>query len=260
MDARIGRLGHGHDHRKMSAQAPVETFALMRAFRAAFEGRRYLHRNSTIGDVIASHLYEDLVALDKSLTLGDRVRRGESVVNLGNKAVGKLSRRGDGTFGELIPTATAVIIPGYLVARGDVANIEIGVETKILAKAMIKQIDRVIGDLVRQAEQFRRTGGTPICVGLVGINHAPRYTSYEGERPWPTDGRKHKHPLQEAAEAERRIIARAAPAFDEFQVFRFRAANIEPFSFEWVNYRQSAKEYGAALIRISREYDRRFGK
>jgi len=169
-------------------------------------------------------------------------------------------RRGDGTFGELIPMATAVTMTGFVVPRGEVANIEIGAETKILAKAMIKQIDRVIGDLIRQVDEFKRTGGTPICVGFVGVNYAPRYTSYEGERPWPTDGRKHKHPIQGAAEAEGRIIARAKPAFDELQILRFRAENVEPFSFEWVDYEQTEKEYGAVLIRLSREYDRRFAR
>lgn len=145
-----------------------------------------------------------------------------------------------------------------LVARGEIANIEIGVETKILAKAMIKQIDRVIGDLVRQVEQFKKTGGNPICVGLVGVNYAARYTGYEGTAEWPTDGRKHKHPIQEAQAAESRVLAQAAPAFDEFQVLRFRAENTEPFAFAWVDHAQTAKEYGALLIRLSREYDRRF--
>ena len=54
---------------------------------------------------------------------------------------------------------------------------------------MIKQIDRVIGDLVRQVEQFKSTGGNPICVGLVGVNFASRYTGYEGAVEWPTDGK-----------------------------------------------------------------------
>ena len=84
------------------------------------------------------------------------------------------------------------------------------------------------------------------------------YTSYEGEREWPTDGRKHKHPIQEAAEAERRLISRAAEEFDEFQILRFRATNVAPFPFEWAALEQTAKEYGALLIRVSREYDRRF--
>ncbi len=175
-----------------------------------------------------------------------------------HKAVGKVSRRGDGTFGELVPTAVAIVEQGLFVGRGEIANIEIGAETKILAKAMIKQIDRVIGDLVRQVEQFKRTGGNPICIGIVGINFAARYTSYEGAVEWPTDGRKHKHPLQEAADAQDRVLSRAAPAFDEFQLLRFRAENVAPFDFEWVDHAQTVKEYGALLVRLSREYDARF--
>jgi len=66
------------------------------------------------------------------------------------------------------------------------------------------------------------------------------------------------HPVQEASEAEKRLLARAAPGFDEFQVLRFSATNTVPFPFEWLNYEQTAKEYGALLIRVSREYDRRF--
>ena len=86
--------------------------------------------------------------------------------------------------------------------RGEIATVEIGTEVKILAKAMIKQIDRVIGDLARQAENFHKAGGNPICVGIVGVNYADRYTSVEGDKFWPTNGQNHKHPLQEAAEAE----------------------------------------------------------
>jgi hypothetical protein len=237
--------------------APTE-FALLRTFREIFEGKKYNHRNSTLGDFVASHLYEDLVALNRSPSLTARVHQHERVVNVGNKTVGKPSRRGDGTFGELVPTAIAITESGMLVARGEVANIEIGVETKILAKAMIKQIDRVIGDLVRQIEQFKKTGGNPICVGLLGVNFASCYTGYEGAVEWPTDGRKHKHPIQEAQDAESRVLAQAAPAFDEFQVLRFRAQNTEPFDFEWVDYARTAKEYGALLVRLSREYDQRF--
>ena len=53
---------------------------------------------------------------------------------------------------------------GYLVARGPIATVEIGIEVKILAKAMIKQIDRVINDLRNQVVQFKRGGGNPICI------------------------------------------------------------------------------------------------
>jgi hypothetical protein len=92
----------------------------------------------------------------------------------------------------------------------------------------------------------------------VGLNFAPSYTSYEGNVQWPTDGHKHKHPIQEASEAERRLISRARPSFDEFQILRFKATNVSPFPFEWLDYPETAKEYGALLIRLSREYDRRF--
>jgi hypothetical protein len=236
----------------------MESFALLTTFRSLFDGTQYKHRDSSLGDLVASQLYEDLVNLGKSDKLGNRVKAHERVVNLANKTVGRPSRRGDGTFGELVPTAIAITEAGLCVARGEVANIEIGAETKILAKAMIKQIDRVIGDLARQVEEFRKTGGNPICVGIVGLNFAPNYTSYEGAREWPTDGRKHKHPVQEATEAENRLRNRAASSFDEFQILRFRATNVFPFPFEWLDYDQTAKEYGALLVRVSREYDRRF--
>jgi hypothetical protein len=39
---------------------------------------------------------------------------------------------------------------------------------------------------------------------LVGINFAERYVSFEGKKKWPTDGKRYKHPIQEAAQAERR--------------------------------------------------------
>lgn len=53
-------------------------------------------------------------------------------------------------------------------------------------------------------------------------------------------------------------LNRAASAFDEFQILRFRATNTDPFPFEWVDYDQTAKEYSALLVRVSRDYDRRF--
>jgi len=233
-------------------------YALLKTFRGLFEGQKYKHRDSSLGDLVASKLYEDMVVLSKSEKLVERVRKHERVVNLANKAVGKISRRGDGTLGELVPAAVAVTEKGWLVARGPVANIEIGAETKILAKAMIKQIDRVIGDLRRQVEEFRKTGGNPICVGIVGVNYSENYTSYEGTVEWPTDGKKHKHPSQEAPEAERRILLNAAPGFDEFLVLRFRATNVAPYPFNWMDHGTTRNEYSALLLRVSREYDKRF--
>ncbi len=239
------------------SSAPAQ-YALLRTFHDLFQGKKYEHRNSTLGDLVAGQLYEDLVNLARSSKLVARVAARQCVVNLGNKTVGKKSRRGDGTFGEIVPTAIALTADGLLVARGEIANIEIGAETKILAKAMIKQIDRVVGDLIRQVEEFKKTGGQPICVGFVGVNYAANYTSYEGERAWPTDGKKHKHPFQEAPEAERRVIAKTTAFFEELQILRFRATNVAPFPFDWFDLAQTEKEYSALLVRLSREYDRRF--
>jgi hypothetical protein len=233
-------------------------YALLRAFRSLFEGVPYLHRKSNLGDFVASQLYEDLVSLGKSANLSQRVHAHERVVNLRNIAVGKPARRGDGTFGEIVPSAVAITEKGILVARAPIATIEIGAETKILAKAMIKQIDRAIGDLVRQVEQFERSGGQPICIGFVGVNHAAEYTSFEGTRTYKTDGRKNKHPVQEAPRAEQMLLAQASPAFDEFQLLRFRATNVSPYPFEWVDLDTTKMEYGSLLTRVSREYDRRF--
>jgi len=157
-------------------------YALLRGFRGLFEGKPYLHRDSSLGDRIASCLYEDLYTLGRSTNLHERIDAGNRVLNARNVTVGIVRRRGDGTFGELVPAGTALRIEGFEVARGPVATIEIGAETKILAKAMIKQIDRVIGDLVRQTEEFRKRGERPICAGIVGVNFAEQYTSYEGER------------------------------------------------------------------------------
>ena len=236
----------------------AEKYALLRTFRSLFEGQRYLHRKANLGDRVASQLYEDLVAINKSAKLVERVRHHERVVNVRNLMTGKPGRRGDGTFGELVPAAVAVTEKGMLVARGPVATIEIGAETKILAKAMIKQIDRVISDLINQVNQFKRAGGNPVCVALIGINFAEQYVSFEGRKRWPTDGRKYKHPIQEAAQAEQRLNDKARSAFDEFQILRFRATNIAPYPFRWLDLVTTELEYSALLTRITREYDRRF--
>ena len=95
----------------------MQEFALLNTFRKLFEGTKYKHRDSSLGDLVASQLYEDLVSLGKSDKLAARVKTHERVVNLGNKTVGRPSRRGDGTFGELVPTAVAITEAGLLVDR-----------------------------------------------------------------------------------------------------------------------------------------------
>ncbi|MBI4703116.1 MAG: hypothetical protein HY744_18520 [Deltaproteobacteria bacterium] len=237
----------------------AQKYELLEAFRALFEGKPYYHRSSTQGDLVACRLYEDLYTVGRSRLLRSRIAEHERVLNRANKRQGIVARRGDGTFGESIPNIVAVVEPGFAVARGPIANVEIGAEVKILAKAMIKQIDRVRNDLVGQVGQFKRGAGNPICVGIVGINHADYCVSYEGTRAFRTDGGKYTHPCQEAAEAEKRLRNDAAPTFDEFLFLRYRATNEAPYPFAWVHYDRTLKDYGAVLTRISRTYDSRFG-
>lgn len=235
------------------------SYRLLDAFRQTFEGTRYLHRNSGLGDFIAMHLYEDLYVLAKSARLVTRIADRERVVNTRNQRRGVVARRGDGTFGEIVPGVVAVEDPRFAVARGQVATVEIGVEVKILAKAMIKQIVRVKNDLGDQPAQFKKGAGEPICVAIVGINHAPVCTGYEADKVTTTDGRKNRHPYQEAAQAEARLRQEVQPKFDEFLVLRYRATNVEPYPFEWVDLKGTELDYAAILTRISREYSRRFG-
>lgn len=243
---------------KFQTSAEPVPYLLMSRFQSLFDGAIYRHRDSSLGDSVAVCLPEDLYTLNLSQKLEARIQLHDRIVNARNTVRGINARRGDGTFGERIPNTQSVTLPGFAVGRGQIATVEIGTEVKILAKAMIKQIDRVIGDLVKQVGQFRRAGGNPICVGIVGINYADEYTSYEGEKVWRTDGRKYKHPVQEAPEAERRLRAHAASAFDEFLILRFRARNESPSPFSWLNQNSTKLDYGAALTRIVREYDRRF--
>lgn len=235
-------------------------YRLLAEFKGLFDGQKYLHRDSSRGDWVAHHLYEDLVSLGKSKLLAERVAKSEHVLNTQNTRRGITARRGDGTFGELIPGVVAIVDPGFTVARGPIANVEIGVEVKILAKAMIKQIGRVTTDLKTQVDHFHRGAGTPICVGIVGVNYADYTIGYEGDREYRTDGGKYLHPNQEAAEAEARLSAEATPKFDEFIFLRYKATNDPPYPFEWVNFIETFQDYGAVLTRISRTYDTRFGE
>jgi hypothetical protein len=233
-------------------------FGLLAEFKRLFEGRPYLHRVSNQGDFVAVHLYEDLLAISRSASLVSGIKDRLKVVNVHNRAHGIKARRGDGTFGEIVSGETPIVEEGFAVARGTIATVEIGVEVKILAKAMIKQIDRVINDLSNQVVQFRKGGGAPISVGIVGINRASRYVSFERDRSYPTTGRGGApHPSQEAEEAEKRLRELAAPSFEEFLILRYRATNEAPYPFEWVDFEKTKLDYAAALTRISSKYQQR---
>ena len=234
------------------------TYRLLDEFEGIFSGVKYRHRDSSNGDWVAIHLTEDLFTLNRSPKFVDRVTSHLSVQNLANKRRGISSRRGDGTLGEIVPGTSATVETTYNVARGTIATIEVGAEVKILHKAMIKQIDRVIGDLRKQVDQFKAHGSRPISVGIVGINHAPYTVGYEGERSYKTGPGVGPHPIQEAPEAERRMLQLAKPAFDEFLILKYIATNEEPFAFSWVDKKSTELDYAAAIARISREYEQRF--
>ena len=240
-------------------RSPIK-FRLLSEFQRLFEGKIYRHRDSSQGDFVAMHLYEDLIGVGRSSKLNEAaIHQKDRVLNVQNKRRGVAARRGDGTFGEIIPGELPILDAGYYVPRGQIATVEIGVEVKILAKAMIKQIDRVMNDLRNQAAQFKRGGGNPICIAVIGINQAEYTVGYEGDRPFPTTGHGgFLHPFQEAHEAERRLRVEAAPDFDEFLVLRFKATNAPPFPFEWVDFKETRLDYAAVLSRICARYQQRF--
>ena len=185
------------------------------------------------------------------------IEQGKTVLNSANRAHGVKHRRGDGSLGALIPGDSAVGDPGFQVQRGPIANIEIGTEVKILAKAMIKQIDRVKSDLRKQATEFRRSNPRAIIAAIVGVNHAAVYRSFEGEREFVTEGKRYKHPADEAQAAVRHV-EELRPDFDELLILKFRATNLEPFPFEWVDPVLSRKDYASFLVRTGGLYQHRF--
>lgn len=233
-------------------------YRLLEAFEALFSGKAYLHRSPTHGDRVAVELYEDLFVLNRSPSFAASVRRGACGVNVANRATGIAARRGDGSFGELLPHAVPVSEPDHAVMRGPIANIQIGVETKILATAIGKQVQERISSLIEQAQQFRARNPDCICVAIVGVNHAPAYVAYDGSRTTPTDGTKYPHPIQQAPAAMRKVHEKLKSVFDEVLALPFVATNISPFAFSWVDDKAVEDEYGAALIRLSQTYERRF--
>ena len=227
---------------------------LIQQFEKTFRGKVYKHRVSNTGDIIASYLYEDLFDLAESTRFNQRVNDHSIVINTNNQIKGKKGRRGDGTLGRLIPGEDFYKIPSFFLARGPIANLQIGTEVKIIATKMIAQIDRVMTDIINQSKTFKNYTSNSICVGIVGVNHASTYEGHEGDRTFITK----KPPAQEATEVIRRIEARVKPEFDELLIFRFRATNIPPFYFDWVDAVQVRQDYKSALVRICNLYEDRF--
>jgi len=239
-------------------------FRLLEAFAALFRGQPYYHRRSTQGDALAVEFYEDLYALNISPKLESAIQIKAKGLGPRNKTVSlKRMRRGDGTFGVLIASDRAKTFTGYSIARGGVATIDIGVEVKILNKAMQKQIDRVVGDLEKQVKHWRRHNktGNLISVGIIGINHADYTVGYEGpERAWRTDGKKYAHPIDEAPKVIQRIRNDiiGPDIYDEVVVLNYWARNEVPFDFRWTDEGATGSAYQAILMRVGVLYEARF--
>jgi hypothetical protein len=95
---------------------------LLAEFRNLFERRVYRHRASNQGDFVAMHLYEDLVAINRSSKLVEAVTRQDRVLNVQNRRTGVRARRGDGTFGEIIPGEAPIFDDEFLVLRYRATN------------------------------------------------------------------------------------------------------------------------------------------
>jgi hypothetical protein len=244
---------------------PVGTgFRLLDAFRKLFFGVQYRPRRSTQGDAIAAELYEDLYIVASgrsgSAKLVSGVNAGSRVLNPKNRTRGLTVRRGDGTFGEIIPGQVPVAVAGFVVQRAENAFVEIGCEVKILATAQQRQARRVDSDLRDQASDFKhRTGvSAPITVAVVGVNYAQSFVSVLGKNTFPTNGSgANRHPFQEAAQA-RAIVMSAQPLYDHFILIEYEATNIPPYPFAFVNLQSLRADYAAVLARIARDYEARF--
>ena len=94
-------------------------YRLLDAFRGLFEGTRYQHRRPGQGDFVSYHLYEDLHDLGTSQLLVGRIDDRERVLCVANTRQGIAARRGDGTFGELVPGVVPRQAGGFVVELYD---------------------------------------------------------------------------------------------------------------------------------------------
>jgi hypothetical protein len=233
----------------------MREFRLIKRFEDTFRNGPYLHRNSQLGNRIADFLFDDLYELDPGSKFRADVDAGRIALNPKGVSPGLNARRGDGSFGPVVPGYAPRRYTDHVVPVAPTAEVDVGAEVKILAKAMIKQIDRVISDLCGQSREFKTKSPDALTVGIVGINVADRYVSFEGLRRYPT-GEFGPHPIQEANEAERRLRLSAEPCYGEFLVLPFKATNEPPFQFSWLRAQLTRDQYGAMLTRLLRSFAR----
>lgn len=132
-------------------------------------------------NIVATHLYEDLYDHGGCPKFNEHVVAGQCVVNVGGSTRGVKARRGDGTFGTIVPGSDPLKAEGFVVLQGMVALTHIGAELKIIATAHLKQIDRVLNDLRGSATSLKEKSANAITV------RAPKALSKAAERP-PTFG------------------------------------------------------------------------
>lgn len=224
-------------------------YRLLSRFEEIFRRGPYLHRNANLGDSVAVEFYEDMYSLARSAPYNRAVDQRSLVVNTTNKITGKTSRRGDGTLGDLVPGVPPEQLTNFQVWRGPTATMRVGVEVKILAKSMIKQIDRVMNDLRKQADEFVSLTAGATKVALVGLNWSEKYSSFEGERRFPAE----RAPSSEAGEAKRRIQQQVSPKYHELLFLEFKATNEPPYDFVWINSAGTLQQYASALLRVSQQ-------
>jgi hypothetical protein len=227
-------------------------FRLLESFRTTFAGRVYKHRNSTVGNKIARELFEDLFIHSVSAKYAVHLNQGIVAVNRGGGVHGRVIRRNDSVFGRIPAAAKSSNLQGYAVPEGPIADARIGCEVKIVAKAQLKQIDRVVSDLDNFLSRVRQISQNCINVAIVGVNHEPDYVGYEGRRRF-----KGKLSKGETATVILRL-GQLSGRYDELLILPFEATNQRPFPFMWLNAHGVDLDYGAALARIGQVYDQRF--
>jgi hypothetical protein len=211
---------------------------------------------------MAINLFDDLYEYCSQSKAGghyaQRVDDRAIVVNKANRVAGKTIgqvrvRRGDAIIGQSVPGQTPIPRPGAFVSAGPLATLQVGAEVKIIATAMGKQFDRVVGNIRDQAEIFAKMNPNSIKVAFIGVNHSMNYRSFEGDRTYDS------RPGKEAQQTMRALANELANSiYDEILLMPYEISNIPPFPFAWRNWQQTYTNYNAALVRLANIYQSRF--
>lgn len=235
------------------------TYRALDAFEALFKGTFFNHRVHTNGDRVSINVFEDIDNAGLSPKFVSRASSQSVVANVTNTNAGVIARRPDGTLGHRVQHIAPTFLPTFSIARGQTVSTEIGIEVKIMSKAMVRQRGRVSSDLAHGARDIKASNPLAITVALVGVNHAQFYVSREGDQIWRTTGSgRYLHPFQEADSIEPYLRAKLGSAYDEIIFLHFVATNEDPFPFSWRSVQQTNLAYGAMIGRIAQAYEQRF--